>query len=181
MPTRKVDVRLPGIDLKVQVVLRSCMSDWCDDCWSARGVRKKYRDSGIVEGHTSRKRVYDTEFREGAVRIVTETGKPIPEGPRSSACIRARCTAGCRGPGAMARRRPTGRGRDRPPTERQVRRQQLADSDSKTASSEASTVGSASIGGPLPSGGGGKHRRCFSAVRLPTRPVALDHPCGRPL
>ncbi|MFE9313447.1 transposase [Streptomyces sp. NPDC006706] len=27
----------------------------------------------------SRKRVYDAEFREGAVRIVTETGKPIPE------------------------------------------------------------------------------------------------------
>ncbi|WP_240124500.1 transposase [Streptomyces sp. MUM 136J] len=28
---------------------------------------------------TSRKRIYDAEFREGAVRIVTETGKPIPE------------------------------------------------------------------------------------------------------
>ncbi|MDI9889146.1 transposase [Streptomyces sp. HNM0645] len=27
----------------------------------------------------SRKRIYDAEFREGAVRIVTETGKPIPE------------------------------------------------------------------------------------------------------
>lgn len=27
----------------------------------------------------SRKRVYNAEFREGAVRIVTETGKPIPE------------------------------------------------------------------------------------------------------
>ncbi|MER5842814.1 transposase [Streptomyces prasinus] len=27
----------------------------------------------------SRKRIYDTEFRGGAVRIVTETGKPIPE------------------------------------------------------------------------------------------------------
>ncbi|MCM3809286.1 transposase [Streptomyces sp. DR7-3] len=27
----------------------------------------------------SRKRVYDAEFRDGAVRIVTETGKPIPE------------------------------------------------------------------------------------------------------
>ncbi|MFJ5780346.1 transposase [Streptomyces sp. NPDC093094] len=27
----------------------------------------------------SRKRLYDAEFREGAVRIVTETGKPIPE------------------------------------------------------------------------------------------------------
>ncbi|WP_458248274.1 transposase [Streptomyces sp. MAI_2237] len=35
---------------------------------------------GIVRGHgTSRKRTYDTEFREGAARIVTETGKPIPE------------------------------------------------------------------------------------------------------
>lgn len=27
----------------------------------------------------SKKRLYDAEFREGAVRIVTETGKPIPE------------------------------------------------------------------------------------------------------
>ncbi|MFJ5780064.1 transposase [Streptomyces sp. NPDC093094] len=27
----------------------------------------------------SRKRLYDAEFCEGAVRIVTETGKPIPE------------------------------------------------------------------------------------------------------
>jgi transposase InsO family protein len=27
----------------------------------------------------SRKRIYNAEFREGAVRIVTETGKPIPE------------------------------------------------------------------------------------------------------
>ncbi|MFD1663515.1 transposase [Streptomyces caeni] len=27
----------------------------------------------------SRKRVYDAESREGAVRIVTETGRPIPE------------------------------------------------------------------------------------------------------
>ncbi|MFF5306740.1 transposase [Streptomyces sp. NPDC013161] len=27
----------------------------------------------------SRKRIYEAEFREGAVRIVTETGKPIPE------------------------------------------------------------------------------------------------------
>ncbi|MFC9949103.1 transposase [Streptomyces prasinus] len=27
----------------------------------------------------SRKRIYDTEFRGEAVRIVTETGKPIPE------------------------------------------------------------------------------------------------------
>lgn len=27
----------------------------------------------------SRKRTYDAEFREGAVRIVSETGKPIPE------------------------------------------------------------------------------------------------------
>ncbi|WP_217558962.1 transposase [Streptomyces sp. GbtcB6] len=27
----------------------------------------------------SRKRIYDADFREGAVRIVTETGKPIPE------------------------------------------------------------------------------------------------------
>lgn len=27
----------------------------------------------------SRKRIYDAEFREGAVRIVTETGKLIPE------------------------------------------------------------------------------------------------------
>ena len=27
----------------------------------------------------SRKRIYDAEFREGAVRIVTETGKPISE------------------------------------------------------------------------------------------------------
>ena len=27
----------------------------------------------------SGKRTYDAEFREGAVRIVTETGKPIPE------------------------------------------------------------------------------------------------------
>ncbi|MET9914486.1 transposase [Streptomyces sp. NPDC006476] len=27
----------------------------------------------------SRKRLYDAEFREGAVRIVTGTGKPIPE------------------------------------------------------------------------------------------------------
>ncbi|MFE9347546.1 transposase [Streptomyces olivaceus] len=27
----------------------------------------------------SRKRTYDAEFREGAVRSVTETGKPIPE------------------------------------------------------------------------------------------------------
>ena len=26
----------------------------------------------------SRKHVYDAEFREGAVRIVTETGKPVP-------------------------------------------------------------------------------------------------------
>lgn len=26
----------------------------------------------------SRKRIYDAGFREGAVRIVTETGKPIP-------------------------------------------------------------------------------------------------------
>lgn len=31
---------------------------------------------GVV---ASRKRIYDAEFREGAVRIVTETGKPIPE------------------------------------------------------------------------------------------------------
>lgn len=27
----------------------------------------------------SGKRIYDAEFREGAVRIVTETGKPVPE------------------------------------------------------------------------------------------------------
>ena len=27
----------------------------------------------------SRKRIYDAGFREGTVRIVTETGKPIPE------------------------------------------------------------------------------------------------------
>ncbi len=27
----------------------------------------------------ARKRIYNAEFREGAVRIVTETGKPIPE------------------------------------------------------------------------------------------------------
>ncbi|MFE0583362.1 transposase [Streptomyces sp. NPDC058874] len=27
----------------------------------------------------SRKRIYDAEFREGAVRIVAETGKPVPE------------------------------------------------------------------------------------------------------
>jgi len=27
----------------------------------------------------SKKRLYDAEFREGAVRIVMETGKPIPE------------------------------------------------------------------------------------------------------
>jgi transposase len=27
----------------------------------------------------SRKRIYNAEFREGAVRIVKETGKPVPE------------------------------------------------------------------------------------------------------
>ena len=34
---------------------------------------------GIVGVMASRKRIYDAGFREGAVRIVTETGKPIPE------------------------------------------------------------------------------------------------------
>ncbi|MCX4510540.1 transposase [Streptomyces sp. NBC_01619] len=34
---------------------------------------------GLLRVVGSRKRIYDAEFREGAVRIVTETGKSIPE------------------------------------------------------------------------------------------------------
>ncbi|MFF3897309.1 transposase [Streptomyces sp. NPDC001812] len=34
---------------------------------------------GTVGGHGIQEALYDAEFREGAVRIVTETGKPIPE------------------------------------------------------------------------------------------------------
>ncbi|MEU6005387.1 transposase [Streptomyces sp. NPDC047453] len=35
--------------------------------------------AGEVGIHGSKKQPYDAEFREGAVRIVIETGKPVPE------------------------------------------------------------------------------------------------------
>lgn len=46
-------------------------------CWAS--PRAGTGPEGIVGVRGSRKRIYGAEFREGAVRIVTETGKPIPE------------------------------------------------------------------------------------------------------
>ena len=42
-------------------------------------------------------RKYDPEFKEGAVRIVRETGKPIAQIARDSASMRARWELGRRG------------------------------------------------------------------------------------
>ncbi|MET9915234.1 transposase [Streptomyces sp. NPDC006476] len=55
----------------------------------------------------SRKRIYNAEFREGAVRIVTETGKPIPEVAEELGVHPGTLHSWVSRPSATARRRRT--------------------------------------------------------------------------
>ncbi|MFV5998551.1 transposase [Streptomyces sp. NPDC056231] len=52
-----------------------------------------------------KRRRFTAEFREGAVRIVTETGKPVPEGAKDLGTTRRPWRAGSRGRNATGRPR----------------------------------------------------------------------------
>ncbi|UTO62106.1 transposase [Streptomyces rapamycinicus] len=55
-----------------------------------------------------KRRKFDAEFREGAVRIVTETGKTVAEVAKDLGSTRPRWPVGYRGPVARAPRRAAG-------------------------------------------------------------------------